>query len=55
MFVVCVAQVSPGSQAQGMSPTDDGLGTNNPVFITRLKSEGLLKAPIFEGEPEVDW
>ena len=52
-FVICLAQVAPGNQAFGMSPTDDGLGRNDPLFFTRLKSDGLLKAPVFQGEPQV--
>ncbi|KAK7088191.1 uncharacterized protein [Littorina saxatilis] len=51
-YVMCVAQVSPGSQVVGMEATGEGHGGNFPVFFTRLSSDSLLKAPFFEGGPE---
>ncbi|KAK7475022.1 hypothetical protein BaRGS_00033703 [Batillaria attramentaria] len=52
LYIVCVAQVSPGGQAASMSPADDGLGKNEPVVMTRLKRDGPLQAPQWEGEPQ---
>ena len=54
-YVVCIAQVSPGSQTSGMAPGDDGLGNINPVFFNRLEPDAVLKSPSFGGGPQVGW
>lgn len=52
-YVMCVARVSSGSQIADLEPTIDGLGANPPVFVTRLKADSLLNAPVYAGEPFV--